>query len=87
MLNIGAGELLVVVVVGLLVLRPEDLPALMRKLGAAVSFLRQQTVALQRMLMNPCDDETDSDGSIADSEQQQPLAISEPKDACTTHEN
>lgn len=51
--NIGVGELLVVAIVALLVLRPEDLPVLARKLGAAVSYLRQQSVALQRLLMNP----------------------------------
>ena len=72
MLNIGTGELLVVVVVGLLVLRPEDLPVLMRKLGAAVSFLRQQTIALQRMLMNPYGDETDSEHSVSDKSSKQP---------------
>ncbi|MEM7403187.1 MAG: hypothetical protein AAF310_04160 [Myxococcota bacterium] len=65
MFHIGTSELVVVVVVALLVLRPEDLPKLMRKLGVVVSFLRQQTVMLQRMLMNPHDDETDSDKPTA----------------------
>ena len=65
LLNIGAGELLVVVIVGVLVLRPEDLPVLARKLGAAMSFLRQQSVALQRMLMNPYNDDDETPTQVS----------------------
>ena len=72
MFHVGTGELLLVVVVALLVLHPQDVPRLMRTLGAAVSFLRQQTVALQRMLMHPCDDEFDGDRSTADADKQHP---------------
>ncbi len=51
MFDIGAGELLVVALVALLVLQPRDLPKLMRSLGLALTVLRARQADLQRMLV------------------------------------
>lgn len=51
MFDIGAGELLVVALVALVVLQPRDLPKLMRSLGGALAMLRRRQVDLHRMLV------------------------------------
>ncbi|MEM7496274.1 MAG: twin-arginine translocase TatA/TatE family subunit [Myxococcota bacterium] len=51
MFDIGAGELLMVALVALLVLQPRDLPKLMRSLGGALALLRRRQADLHRMIV------------------------------------
>ena len=55
MLNVGGGELLVIALIALIALGPEQLPSVMRKLGALSAQLRNVTTGLKDEFMSGLD--------------------------------
>lgn len=54
--NVGAGEVLVLLLVGLFVLGPDKLPDVARRAGSALSELRRMSSGYQRELREALDD-------------------------------
>lgn len=59
MLNIGAGELLVIGLVALIVVGPEQLPSLIRRVGQVVGQVRSVTDGLKKDFMDTVDEAGD----------------------------
>lgn len=55
MMNVGGGELLVIALIALIALGPEQLPSVMRKLGALSAQLRSMTSGLREEFMSGLD--------------------------------
>lgn len=55
MLNLGGGELLAIGIIGLISLGPEQLPAVMRKLGAASAQMRSFKGDVERQFLTAID--------------------------------
>jgi Sec-independent protein translocase protein TatA len=55
MLNVGGGELVVIALIALIALGPEQLPSVMRKLGALSAQLRSVTTGLKDEFMSGLD--------------------------------
>jgi Sec-independent protein translocase protein TatA len=56
MLNVGGGELVVVALIALIALGPEQLPSVMRKLGALSAQVRSVTTGLKDEFLSGMDD-------------------------------
>jgi Tat protein translocase TatB subunit len=61
MLNVGGGEMLVIALIALIALGPEQLPAVMRKLGALSTQLRSITTGLKDEFLSGLDQPSSSD--------------------------
>ena len=57
MFNLGAGELLVIAVLALVVLGPERIPSAMRQLGRAMGELRRVSTGFQAELRSALEEE------------------------------
>ena len=55
MMNVGGGELIVIALIALIALGPEQLPSVMRKLGALSAQLRSMTTGLKEEFMSGLD--------------------------------
>ncbi len=64
MLNIGAGELLVIGLVALIVVGPEQLPTLIRRVGQVVGQVRSVTDNLKKDFMDTIDESGELKKSI-----------------------
>ncbi len=61
MLNLGAGELLVIALIALIVLGPEKIPGAMRQLGRFMGELRRMSSGFQDELRNALNEDEDLD--------------------------
>ncbi len=64
MLNIGAAELLVIGVVALIVVGPEQLPTLIRRVGKVVGQVRNMTDGLKKDFMETVDETKDFKNAV-----------------------
>ncbi|MDH3681045.1 MAG: twin-arginine translocase TatA/TatE family subunit [Acidimicrobiia bacterium] len=58
--NIGGGELLVIAMVALIAVGPEQLPSVLRKIGKGVAQIRAMTAGLRDEFMSGIDEVTDA---------------------------
>ena len=58
MFNVGAGELLVILLIALIVLGPEKLPDAARKMGNVMGELRRMSAGFQNEMRSAMDDVT-----------------------------
>jgi sec-independent protein translocase protein TatB len=63
MFNLGAGELLVIAILALVVLGPERIPGAMRTMGRMMGELRRLSTGFQDELRHALDDEEELHGS------------------------
>lgn len=89
MLNIGGGELLVIMLVALIVLGPTKLPEVARQVGGVVRELKRMSAGFQAELKSALDDTTEDEArergrKVVSSEQ--PPAPSPPAGPTTTTE-
>ena len=61
MWNVGGGEVLVIALIALIALGPEQLPAVMRKLGALSAQIRSMTTDLKQEFLSGLDEHSPSD--------------------------
>jgi sec-independent protein translocase protein TatB len=84
MLNIGGGELLVIMLVALIVLGPAKLPEAARQVGKVASELRRMSSSFQNELRSAMDEPTEKDArergaKVISSEQDPAPGSSEPE--------
>lgn len=81
MLNIGGGELLVIMLVALIVLGPTKLPEVARQVGGVVQELKRMSAGFQAELKSALDDPVEEEararGRKVVSSEQQPAPTSE----------